>query len=501
MTDKKSGALSANSECWESLPWPTIDRQVKRLQMRIAKATLEKRYGKVKALQRILTCSHYAKLLAVKRVSESRGAKTPGVDKILWKTSNQKITAAQSLRRQGYQPQPLRRVMIPKKNGKQRPLGIPTLYDRAQQALYLLSLEPVAETIADKHSYGFRPYRRCMDAIEQCFCVLAKKRSARWVLEGDIKACFDNISHHWLSENIPMDTKVLSKWLKVGYIYENQWCETTAGTPQGGVISPTLANMVLDGMENLLSKLTQKTDKVHLVRYADDFIITAHSKELLENKIKPALANFLDERGMKLSPEKTHITHIDAGFNFLGFNVRKYNGKLLTKPSKESIKDFLGEIQEVVHANKTSTTIKLLAAINPKIRGWVNYYKHGVAQKSFEYVDNAIFWMLWRWAKARHPNKGSRWIKDKYFARCGNQNWVFCATYKLKNKDRHIYPLYRASYTLIRRHIKIRAEVNPFLSENKEYFQKRRMNLQRMKIIERKRYAAEKELLGQLMAL
>ena len=195
MTGNSTGAPSANLENWDTIEWSTVSREVKRLQMRIAKATKEKRYGKVNALQWMLIHSYHAKLLAVKRVSESRGAKTPGVDNILWKDSIQKNIAVKTLKRRGYKPQPLRRVMIPKKNGKQRPLGIPTLYDRAQQALYLLALEPVAETVADKHSYGFRPYRRCMDAIEQCFCVLAKKKSAQWVLEGDIKACFDKINH------------------------------------------------------------------------------------------------------------------------------------------------------------------------------------------------------------------------------------------------------------------------------------------------------------------
>jgi RNA-directed DNA polymerase len=197
-----------------------------------------------------------------------------------------------------------------------------------------LALEPVAETQADIHSYGFRSNRNAMDAIEQCFCVLSKRQSAQWILEGDIKACFDNISHEWIKAHIILDKHVLAKWLTAGYVYKNQWGETIAGTPQGGVISPTLANMVLDGMNSAISAVTNKTDKVHLVRYADDFIVTANSKELLENKIQPVIEKFLKERGLTLSEEKTRITHIDEGFDFLGFNIRKYKGKLLTKPSK-----------------------------------------------------------------------------------------------------------------------------------------------------------------------
>lgn len=495
--NQTTGAPTTKFTNWETIPWETVNEQVKRLQMRIAKATKEKRYGKVKALQRILTCSYYAKLLAVKRVTDSRGSKTAGVDQVIWETPKQKMTAVKTLKRRGYKPQPLRRVYIPKKQGKQRPLGIPILYDRAQQALYLQALEPVAETQADIHSYGFRPYRNCMDAIEQCFRVLAKKRSAQWVLEGDIKACFDNISHEWIMAHIPMDKQVLGKWLKAGYVYKNQWRETSAGTPQGGVISPTLANMVLDGMNSAISTMVTKTDKVHLVRYADDFIVTGNSKELLENKIKPAIVAFLKERGLILSEEKTRITHIDNGFDFLGFNIRKYNGKLLTKPSNASVKSFLADIKQVITAHQGHATIKLLLQINPKIRGWVNYYKHSVAQKCFEKVDHRIFWLLWQWAERRHPNKGRYWVKDKYFMRCGHQKWVFATSYVRSNGEKQLYPLYKAGYVPIRRHIKVKAETNPFLPEHKDYFKQRRLHSLWRQQNERNRYKRQVTLLGQ----
>jgi len=217
--------------------------------MRIAKATQAGRHRQAQALQWLLTHSKAAKLLAVYKVTTNRGAKTPGVDNITWRTDRQKLQAAINLKRHGYRPRPLRRHYIPKPNGKLRPLSIPTLHDRAMQALYALALAPIAETLADKNSYGFREGRRCADALEQCFICLGRKTSAQWVLEGDIKACFDEISHGWLLQHVPMDKQMLKAWLKAGYWERNQLFPTEAGTPQGGLISPLLANIALDGME------------------------------------------------------------------------------------------------------------------------------------------------------------------------------------------------------------------------------------------------------------
>jgi len=369
-----TGASLTCKPTWNQINWGQVEQQVRRLQMRIAKATQQGKHGKARALQWTLTHSHYAKLLAVKRVTSNRGAKTPGVDGVLWKSPKEKIRAVQSLQRRGYQAQPLRRIYIPKKNGKQRPLGIPTMKDRAMQALHLLALEPIAEITADKHSYGFRPERSAADAIGQCFLSLARKNSAQWVLEGDIKACFDGISHRWLAAHIPMDKAPLKQWLNAGYMEDNIFHETEAGTPQGGIISPTLANMVLDGMAEAIKKVTAKTDKINFVRYADDFIITGISKEVLEQKIRPAIVQFLTERGLTLSEEKTLITHIDQGFDFLGFNVRKYNSKLLIKPSKKSVKTFVEGLRTIIKSNPTVKTESLIRLLNPKLRGWANYY-------------------------------------------------------------------------------------------------------------------------------
>lgn len=400
MNEIKTSCASTDQKwnTWDSINWNKCEIVVNKLQARIVKAQKAGKHSKVKALQWVLTHSFYAKALAVKRVTSNSGSDTAGVDKVTWSTPNAKFKAISELKRRGYTPQPLRRVHIKKSNGKLRPLGIPTMKDRAMQALYLLALEPVSETTADTNSYGFRKERSTADAREQCFCVLAKKHSSQWVLEGDIKGCFDHISHEWLLNNIPMDKVMLKKWLKCGFVFNKELFPTEEGTPQGGIISPTLANMTLDGLEPLLAEKYRSRQvnkvifkpKMHLVRYADDFIITGISKELLED-VQKTIQEFLQVRGLTLSEEKTMITHIDEGFDFLGYNIRKYNGILLIKPSKKSLKKFMQKIRGIIDSNKGSKQESLIRLLNPVIVGWVNYYKNCVASDTFRKADYLIF--------------------------------------------------------------------------------------------------------------
>jgi RNA-directed DNA polymerase len=478
-----AGASSHGTVDWHSIDWAKCHREVRRLQARIVKATQEGRHGKVKSLQWLLTHSFSARALAVKRVTENQGRKTPGVDKNVWSTPEAKGKAMLSLKRRGYQPLPLRRVYIPKANGKMRPLGIPTMKDRAMQALYLQALAPVSETIADRNSYGFRPERSTTDAVEQCFCALGRRDAAEWILEGDIKGCFDNISHDWLIANIPMDEAILRKWLKAGYIDRLALFPTEAGTPQGGIISPTLANLTLDGLEDLLAKTFYRTSvrgqmvnpKVRLVRYADDFIITGYSKELLELEVKPLVEDFLKARGLELSQEKTRITHIEEGFDFLGQNIRKYDGKLLIKPAKKNVKAFLTKVREIVKAHKTAKQADVIKMLNPVIKGWADYHRHIVASEVFRSVDSQIWRLLWRWAKRRHSNKGNRWIRRQYFKTAGGRSWVFAVDTggTLPNGKPKRIELRLAGDTPIRRYTKIRAEANPFAPEWDNYFEQR----------------------------
>lgn len=430
--DAATWACASSGVTWDGISWADVRRQVRRLQARIVKATQVGRHNKVKALQWLLTHSFSGKALAVKRVTENKGKNTPGVDKVTWKTPVAKTNAIASMKRRDYSPLPLRRVLIPKKNGKTRPLGIPVMKCRAMQALHLLALEPVAETTADLNSYGFRPERATADAGGQCFVSLARKNCAEWVLEADIQGCFDKISHDWMIANIPTDKVILKKWLKAGFVYQNELFPTEAGTPQGGIISPVLANMTLDGLEAMLAEKFPKAKrmglKMNMVRYADDFIITGNSKEWLEQEVKPAVVEFLAKRGLVLSPEKTKITHIGEGFDFLGWNIRKYGGKLLMKPSKANVKAHLDKIREIINGNKMAKQENLIRLLNPVLRGWANYHSHVVAKKTFSKVDKCVWSMLWRWAARRHPSQNARWVKEKYFKTRGTRNWVFAAT-------------------------------------------------------------------------
>jgi len=482
-SDPSVGAPTDTPLDWHQINWRQAERTVRRLQARIAQATKVGKWGKVKALQRLLTHSYSGKALAVRRVTENTGKRTPGVDGETWKTPEQKTAAIRTLHQRGYHPRPLRRVYIPKSNGARRPLSIPTMRDRAMQALYLLALDPVAETLADPNSYGFRTARGASDAIEACFIALCKNDRAQWILEGDIRSCFDQISHEWLVAHIPMEKAMLKKWLKAGYVERRCFHTTEEGTPQGGIISPAIANMTLDGLERLLSSHFSKTSragkkaKVNLIRYADDFCVTGSSKELLEHEVKPLVEQFMRERGLELSAEKTVITHIEHGFDFLGQTVRKYHRGKRTKffitPSKKSVKAFLRKIRQRIKESRDLTAGELIVELNPMIRGWALYHRHVVSKAIFHAVDHAIFQAIWKWARRRHRRKARRWVKEKYFPDTGPNRWVFTGVLKSKEGQVKVVRLLAASSIRIERHTKIRAEANPYDPAWETYFEKR----------------------------
>lgn len=474
-----TGASPRQPLDWHAINWRQTHRHVRRVQVRIVKAWQAGMKRKVRALQFILTRSLGGRAVAVKRVTENHGKRTPGVDQVLWNTPERKAQAVAALRHRDYHPQPLKRVYIPKSDGRKRGLSIPTMKDRAMQALHLLALDPIAETTADPNSYGFRQGRAAADAISQCYCDLAKTTSAQWILEADIKACFDELSHQWLLTHLPMDCVTLGKWLKAGYVDRDNWHPTETGAPQGGIISPALCNLTLDGLEQMLrekfapTERTGKQTQVHVVRYADDFIITGRTRELLAEEVRPAVESFLAERGLELSPTKTRIVHITEGFDFLGTHLRKYDGKLLIKPSKKSVKQVLSKITTVLKRNLHAGVEKLVGMLNPIITGWAHYHRPWVSKQTFHRLDREINRQVWRWAERKHPTKRRGWIKQKYFSASATRSWEFGRTRTQPDGKKETVRLAKAEATPIRRHIKIRQEANPYDPAWETYFEAR----------------------------
>lgn len=463
-TFHRSDVASTRWNDWHTIPWASSFQHVRRLQTRIAKAAKAQQWRRVQRLQHLLVRSTTARAVAVRRVTENQGRKTPGVDGVTWSTPTEKRQAMDTLKRRGYRPKPLRRIHIPKANGGKRPLGIPTMRDRAMQALHWLALDPVAETLGDANSYGFRIGRSTADALVQCGNALNRRHSPQWVLEGDIKGCFDNISHDWLLRHVPMDRDMLKKWLKAGFVEDRQLFPTEAGTPQGGIISPVLANLVLDGMETMLDRIPRRA-KVNFIRYADDFIVTAASKDLLETKVKPMIAAFLAERGLTLSETKTKITHISDGFDFLGWHLRKHKDFLLVTPSKKNIAAFYDKVRERLRALRAARQDDVIFALTPIIRGWGMYHRVAHVSRTFAKLDHRIFQALWCWAKRRHPNKGSRWVKRRYFRREGSRDWLFKTDTAEMCRLSRIPPMDR--------YVKVKSDANPYDPAYESYFDKR----------------------------
>jgi RNA-directed DNA polymerase len=453
---------------WNNIEWHKVEKHVNRLQVRITKAVTQKKWNLVKRLSYLLTHSQYAKLLAVRKVTQNKGKRTAGIDGIRWRTPEAKIKAALSLTDRQFKAKPLKRIYIEKYGKKEkRPLGIPTMYDRAMQALYALALNPYAEATADSTSFGFRKYRSAQHACATIFNRISRKCDAQWILEGDIKGCFDNISHEWLLDNIPMDKSILKQFLKAGYVSKHILFPTNSGTTQGSILSPILSNITLDGIEKILDiKYHSKNNKisrhiaskyqVNFVKYADDFIVTARTKEIAE-EVKVLIGNFLKQRGLELSNEKTQIIHTNDGFDFLSWNFRKYNGKLLIKPSKKSIQKITREISDVIRNGKTWTQQDLIDTLNPIITGWSNYHQGVVSKSIFRKIDSRIWNMLWKWAKRRHPHKSKKWIANKYWQTIGNRKWVF---------DSGNIQLKYLSNTKIIRTIPIKLDKNPYLDKD-----------------------------------
>lgn len=465
------------SEQWYSIDWAACWRTVRSLQRRIVKSLRAGQWRKVKRLCFLLTRSLAGRMLAVKRVTENSGKKTAGVDGQLWKTAGQKMRAVETIADwKGYHPRPLKRIHIPKKDKSQtRPLGIPTMEDRARQAIYTFALQPIAETCGDKNSYGFRPKRRCADAIDQCFKILRLKNAPCWILEGDIQGFFDHISFDWMLQNVPINKQVLTAWLHSGFIDRGSMYPTTQGVPQGGIISPVIGNLVLEGLEKCVHGTTRhrKAHTINFVRYADDFTVTASSEAILKDEIIPKINDFLAPRGVQLSARKTHITHIQDGFDFLGQTIRKFErrnkrlGKLQITPSQKSLKSIKEKVKSMCKASGSLTQTQLIQKLNPLLRGWTNYHRHVICSESFSKLDSYVWFRLFRWAKRRHPDQSGKWIASRYFCEQDGYQWTFKDNASGK-------ALIHVQQTIKhRRHFKVKGAANPFDKDWDAYFQSR----------------------------
>jgi RNA-directed DNA polymerase len=462
---------------WDEINWPAAEANVRCLQERIFRAARDGQHDKVKNLQKLLVRSTSAKVLAIRQVTQrNAGKQTPGVDGVTCNTPTDRFKLlTDGLHFTGYRPKPVRRVYIPKANGKQRPLGIPTVKDRVMQSVVKSALEPEWESRFEANSYGFRPGRCTMDAIDALFVTLVPRRgrkTAEWVLDADISGCFDHIDHSALLARVPVFTQTIERWLKAGVVELGRLTATEAGTPQGGVISPLLANIALDGMERLFGAensvgrytspaLRKKANRgLQLIRYADDFVVCAPSREVLETYVVPKIETFLRERGLTLNQLKTRIVHIEEGFDFLGFHIRLQSGKLLTKPQKAKILSHCENLRQKLHSMRQAPVLQVIQSLSPMIRGWANYYRHGTSKETFCRVDHELFWMLWRWARRRHPKKPAYWVKRRYF----REHWIF------GNKE---YRLPRHRDTKIVRHRQVAGAASPYDSKRRTYWKAR----------------------------
>jgi len=428
---------------WLNINWYKVERGILKIQQRIYRAVVEGDMRKAKKLVRLLIHDKRVLLYSIRVVTQKNGGKsTPGLDNKVYLTHASRMQLFYEMCEENiklHKVKPVRRVFIPKKNKKLRPLGIPTIKDRIYQNICKMALEPMVEPNFESTSYGFRPIRGPQDAITKIYSHI-RYYNRPYIFEGDFEACFDNLDHDFIINELkdfPL-VDLIKDWLEAGYIHGDKFYVTESGTPQGGIISPLLANIALHGMEKALNikyKKYKKSDgtytyknlsKYVVVRYADDFVVLCKTKEDAE-EVPKLLEEYLNKRGLKLSPEKTFITHLDDGFDFLGINFRSYkikNGvKVRTKPSKASINSFKNKVRDlyriVLHTRDFESFI---ISLNNLIKGTAMYWRITSAKKVFRNMDYFIIHKNIRLLRRLYPKKSHKWIKGKHYKPSSNKN-------------------------------------------------------------------------------
>ena len=457
---------------WDQVDWGQVEHDVQRLRQRIFTASQAGDLKRVRDLQKLMLRSRANALLSVRRVTElNAGRATAGVDGKTALMTTQKAELADWVQQRAgsWTPRPVKRVYVPKPDGRRRPLGIPVIRDRAYQATVVNALEPEWEARFESRSYGFRPGRGCQDAIQAIY-ITARGKTARrvWALDADLKAAFDRIDHaHLLASLGTFPARdVVEQWLKAGAVEQGWFTPTDEGTPQGGVISPLLLNVALHGMEQAAGVRyhppshrdagTAVPGSPVLIRYADDLLALCHSSDQAE-QVKARLAEWLGPRGLAFNEDKTRVVHLDQGCDFLGFNVRRYNGKLLIKPSKAALVRLRKRLSAEMRALRGLNAEAVLTSLNPIIRGWSAYYRHAVASREFNDLDDYMWKLTYKWVKHTHPHKPKRWIISRYFGPfhpTRRDKWVF------GDRETGAY-LLKFSWTPIVRHVMVKGWASP----------------------------------------